>query len=154
MIVRPATVSDVGATVRMGRRFFELSGYGEIVAFDTDSFARTVSGLIRSDSGTVLIGEQAHRGEQAHPVGMAAGVLYPSYLNHAHRTGQELFWWVEPAARGHGRLLLDALEAWARDQGAHSFTMGALTALRPQALDALYVRSGYRPMEKLYLRSL
>lgn len=148
MIVRRATESDLGFILRMGRDFFEVSGYRSVLEFDAGSFVRTVRRIMRSGRGVVLIGETTR------PVGMAAGVLYPSYMNRAHLTGQELFWWVDPAARGDGRDLLAALEGWARRNGARSFTMGALAAQRPAAVGSLYARSGYRPMENLYVRRL
>ena len=150
MRIREATEADIPAIVEMGRRFFETSGYGEFMAFDPDSVVATARRLMASESGTVIVAVNDR------PVGMVAGLIYPYFMNYGHVTGQEMFWWVEPEHRaaGTGKDLLRALEAWARDAGAHSFIMGSLEALRPLTVAALYRRLGYKPIEHLYLRRL
>jgi GNAT superfamily N-acetyltransferase len=83
---------------------------------------------------------------------MAGAWIYGFFFNKNHRTGHELFWWVEPEQRGHGLKLLKALEEWARDRGAQSFQMGGMRALKN--LDNIYKRVGYEPSESIYRKKL
>jgi GNAT superfamily N-acetyltransferase len=81
-------------------------------------------------------------------------LLHPHYFNASHITGQELFWWIDPDHRGRGSELLNALEAWVKDQGAHSFVMITLEALEPERVGLIYRRRGYRPVEHSYLKEM
>lgn len=146
MIVRDATEADIPAIVAMGERFFAVSGHSCFGRFDPDSLAGTLRTLVASDDGIVAVAEELS--------GVAVGLVYPQFFNHAHLTGQELFWWVEPGRRGNGRALLDALEASAKAMGATTFTMGALEARRPASVGRLLERKGYLPMEHFYTRTL
>lgn len=146
--LREATYLDLDELLRMGRAFHAVTGAADLIPLDEDTLERTFVGLIDSPVGTVIVAE-AHTGL----CGAVGGMLHPSYLNSNHLTGQELFWWVDPEHReGVGRTLFDALEDWARGQGANSFMMITLDALEPERVAALYKRRGYRPAERLYLK--
>lgn len=144
-MIRDAVESDIPALLEMGRRFADVAELGRIAAYDPDSMERTFRHLMVSDDGILLIADG----------GAAGGLLHPPYWNLNHRIGQELFWWVEPSARGGlGLKLLDALEASAKAKGAQSWSMIALHASAPERTGRLYQRRGYRPTEYSYVRSL
>lgn len=151
MKIRNADEADIPQLLDMAAQFCEASGHADNAAFDPASMERTLRGLIAGDDGILLVAE--HGGRLA---GMAGGLVYPLYFAAGRVTGQELFWWVEPVFRGSGAALalLRGLEGAAQEKGAGTFIMGALESLRPGAVGSLYERSGYRPMEHLYLRRL
>lgn len=148
--IREATQDDVDTVARLGRIFYEEAAWADIVEWDDASIRQTLSGLVASDDGIVLV--LCREGVIS---GMTGGLIYPMYFNHAHRTGQELFWWLAPGERdGAGGALLDALEQTAKHRGAESWSMLALEKLRPEAVGALYRRRGYRASERTYIKRL
>lgn len=148
--ISDATQDDVAEVARLGRNFYEEAAWADIVEWDDASIRQTLSGLVASDDGIVLV-----LCREGVIKGMAGGMVYPMYFNHDHRTGQELFWWLSPDQRdGAGKALLDALEQAAGARGAESWSMIALDKLRPEALGALYRRRGYRASERSYIKRL
>lgn len=148
-MIRPATPDDMPRILEMGERFFETAGWPEIAEWDAGSMEQTLGYLMDAATGCVFVAET-----EAGIVGMTGGMLNPFYFNLSHVTGQELFWWVEPEHRGLGSGLFDALEAWATDAGAKSFSMIALDRLKPDVLGRIYQRRGYRAAEHSYIRRL
>lgn len=131
----------------MGRAFFAESGYAEM-EFDSDTTVNTLRNLIDNDDGALLVADVGR------VIGMAGALAYPFYFNSKHKTGQELFWWMEPEFRGgvHGVRLLFELEKWAKSVGCKSFTMIALSTL-PRAGD-IYTRSGYRASDQSFIKAI
>jgi GNAT superfamily N-acetyltransferase len=146
-MIRPATLEDMPRLVEMGERFFKTAGWEDIAEWDDASITRTLTHLIEQDVGAIFVLDDG-----AQLVGMAGGMLNPFYFNLHHLTGQELFWWVEPEHRGQGSLLFDALEGWARDAGAQSFSMIALDNIRPELMGRIYRMRGYRAAEHSYIK--
>lgn len=149
-MIRLAQAVDLGALLAMGRAFFAATGYSDIAQFDDASFAKTVEHLMTGDA-VCLVAEVDGR-----VVGAAGALAYPFYFNAAHKTGQEVFWWLNPEHRG-GQLgihLFAALESWAKDQGCQSFTMIALDAVDADRVGRIYRRCGYRPSEHSYIKEL
>lgn len=146
MKIRPATPDDFPHLIRMGLAFHAASCYSETVAPDVESFKRTVV-EIASGPGAVFVAE-----EDGSVVGMAAATSSPHWFNQSHKIGQEVFWWVDEDKRGTGagRLLMDALEEWARLSGCKTFCMASTANLRPEALARLYKRRGYVPQDIYY----
>lgn len=143
MTVRRATALDIPAMLVMGEKFHAHSNLSEI-PYDAESFRRTVEIGLEQPGQAYFVTEADGR-----LTGMAAGLVYPSYFNHAATTGQEMFWWSE----GHeGRLLKRALEDWAKEMGCVSFCMIALYDDNRESMDRLYRRDGYRPSENSYIK--
>lgn len=147
---RPAAQADIPQLVRMGVAFFEESGYADVTTLDVGAITKLFRDLI-DGQGALLVVEADGK-----IVGMAAGIVYPFYFNRDHITGQELFWWVHPEhrANGVGSQLLKALESWAKEAGAESFTMVALPQLELEKVGSLYRKAGYRPSENTFIRRL
>ncbi len=151
MIVRLAINRDLPECLELGRRFTESVYLGELVGYDDESAAALLDNLITNDDGILLVVEN-----DAALVGMAGAILYPFYFNKDHKTGQELFWFIEPEHR-HGRLgleLLEAMEGEALAKGARSFMMVALEEHEPERLAKFYARHGYRATERVFTRTL
>ena len=150
-LIRLATVEDIPQMIPLAERFFAASGLSQWFRFDPESFANTVDGLIGSPAGIVLI---AKAGDEC--VGMVAALAYQCWFDSAHRTAQELFWWVEPEHRqgSTGAQLWRRLEEWAQQNECRTMEMGALEALRPEALGKKYARLGYGPKERIFVKSL
>jgi GNAT superfamily N-acetyltransferase len=83
-------------------------------------------------------------------------MAYPVWFDNEHLTAQEVFWWVEPQHRGGflGTELRQGLEDWACNKGCLTMEMGALEALRPEVLTALYARKGFDAKERTFIKRL
>lgn len=144
-MIREASVEDIPRLVEMAEAFHALSPY-QGVAFDGDSFARSIERYLSDPCWTVKVLDEDG------VVGLAIAVVQAFYFNEDEITAQELMWWVDPDSRGGGLRLLYALEGWARDKGAKTLAMGDVPGLR--SLESLYRRRGYEPADNLYIRSL
>jgi hypothetical protein len=137
MMARLATEADIPDLLEMGARFHAKSGAA--IPYCRESVAHTLRTLLASDDGVIFMDGAA----------AAGALLHGAWFNQSHKTGSELFWWSE---NGAGQGLFAALEDWAKEQGADSFAMVALEALRPAALGAVYKRKGYRASEHSWLK--
>lgn len=148
-MIRDGEVTDFDALIRMGRKFHAAADAGDIPPFDELSFRRTVSWLIESPDGILLVIDQG--GVQ----GMVGGMVYPAWFNHACQLGQEIFWWAESQVRGKEAMeLRRAFESRTRALGAASVIMVSLAGMRDEGMARLYRMEGYRPMEHTFIRSL
>jgi GNAT superfamily N-acetyltransferase len=130
--------------LEMGLRFIAETAYAELVTANPARMQAVVEQVIASPDGVVLVSDPASR-----LTGMI-GVLVYDHPYSGERTGFDLFWWVEPEARGHGVRLMRAAEAWARDRGATRMQMVAPTA----RVGLLYQRLGYHAIETAFQRRL
>lgn len=149
--IAPATDDDIPAINDLGADFMAAAEFWEGVEFCKDTMAATLGKLIAGDASTVL----AAKLESGEIVGMAAGMVYPAYFNVKHLIGSELFWYVTPEHRGKvGPDLLRGLEDWARAKGCERWFMAALASQRPEAVERLYGRWGYRAAETTFVKGL
>lgn len=83
------------------------------------------------------------------------GILLAAWFEHpfgAGRYAKETVWFIDPSARGRSALLmLDAYEAWAREQSCTAIGMASLAS---NDVSRIYERRGYRPAETHFLKSL
>jgi GNAT superfamily N-acetyltransferase len=140
---RHATENDLLECLRMGRAFAKAAGLDA----DDVSMAETLTQLMAAD-GLFVTGYPAH--------GMAGVLVYRNYFRRSQTVAQEMFWWVDPEARGTGagRKLLETIEAWAKEQGAHSLTMVALDDVDGEKVAGMYKAAGYRPLERNFVKAL
>lgn len=149
-MIRLARLEDVPAIAEIGERFHEAAGWADVADYKAADCAKTLTHLIESDDGIVLVAEQDDR-----IVGIAGGLAFPLYFNLGHKSGQELFLYVEPGLRdGIGGRLLRTLENEARAIGCESWAMIALDKVAPEATGRLYRRSGYRAAEHSWIKRL
>lgn len=85
--------------------------------------------------------------------GIAQGILMASAFDHpfgAGRWAKETVWYVAEAHRGRGAVrMLDAYEAWAKEQGCVAIGMASLAS---NDVSPLYERRGYAPAETHFLK--
>ncbi len=142
---RDAKPADIPALVKMGAKFHAASGLTEFVSFDPSSFEKTLFTLM--DTGMlVVVGKPI--------IGMAGVLIYPAYFNHSETMATGLFWWLEPEHRGSGWALLSEIEARARLAGAQAIQMASMEGLKPDAMDRLYRRAGYRLVERMFYKEV
>jgi len=89
------------------------------------------------------------RDEAGKPIGAIGAHLYENGLDGVTEA-KEAFWFTDPDHRGGGLELLGAFEAWATDRGAERIWMVRLDGLRERAMDRVYARRGYRPVERAF----
>lgn len=92
------------------------------------------------------------RGEALH--GVIGLFVSPVWVSDGALLAQEAFWWCERSGASEATALLQAAEDWARDRGAVTLCMVRLEGLRDEAVDRLYRRRSYEPLEHLYARPL
>jgi N-acetylglutamate synthase-like GNAT family acetyltransferase len=138
-MIREATVDDIPSIVDMGERMAARAALA--VGYDPVSVAATLSQLIESPEGILLVSKS----------GMIGGLCYPHPFNHAVKVGQEFFWYSE---EGVGLDLLDVCEAQAKDLGAKFWTMFCMATMRPRAVGRLLEWRGYVANEHSYIKEL
>lgn len=138
MIVRDANGSDAEALLRMGQEFAHAA---KLPAVDGDSLMLTLQNL--------PILKVAENGAVC---GVAGAMVYPHFWNAHELVAQELFWWVDPQARGSRAavMLLQAMEDAAKAAGAKRMIMACLDSLEGEHVAALYTRKGYVPQERSF----
>ncbi len=146
MTIRPATVGDLDAIVAMGEAFLASDDYAgrlAIVPAAMRAFVeRVVTGAL--DHAVVFVADTD---------GAVVGMLGAAIAAHPYSgevIGSELFWWMQPEARGGGVRLMQMAERWAAERGARRFQMIAPN----DRVARFYVRCGYHPVEAMYERSL
>lgn len=149
--IRNARPSDMKALCRMALSFYAVSCYAQNFKDDIGSFAATVADLATSGTGVVLVAES-----DGVICGMAGAMLIKPWFSPQHKTGQELFWWVDEDHRKTraGLSLMKALEAWAIECGCKTFSMCSTANLEPDRLAQLYKRLGYVPQDIFYIKAL
>ena len=143
MLIREATPADIPRCVEMGRCFL-LDVYAGLLDENPGQMAQIGADLIEKETGLLLVAE----GDGGRLVGMIGMVIVPHPLSGA-LVAAELFWWMDPTARGAGVRLLKRAERWARDRGIATVQM---TAPNP-GVGHLYERLGYQAVETAYQRS-
>jgi len=121
------------------RRFFKATD--EQVAL---KMGQTVAHLLGHKDGVILVSEK-----DGDVSGMIALLVYDHPFS-GERTAFEVFWWVEPEARGIGLRLLEHSKDWAREQGATAMQMVAPSA----QIGKLYETLGFEWVEASYQREL
>jgi len=148
MHVRPATLADVPAIVRMSERFYETTSYAGWACFNAETVAALAENLVLNH--VMLVAE--HEGQA---VGMAGLFVAPFMFNSDCKAAYEVVWWVDPEGRstGAGRALLTAIEPACREAGCAAIQMVHLSNSPPQAA-MLYERAGFVHSESSYTKVL
>lgn len=100
---------------------------------------------VTSDNRLALVCAQPDDGM----VGVLLAIVEDSLLG-PFRQAQELAWWVHPAHRGSGHVMLQHYEAWARERGARIISGSSLVTM-PSA-EKLYERAGYERAETHWMK--
>lgn len=144
MIVRPSVWRDIGNIVRAVNEFAADSYARDKV--DADHVEQFVAKAIRSDAG---LAASMFEGETF--AGCFIGAVSQNPL-----TGQlgcaEIFFYVEPQFRGHGKRLLKYVEQRAKERGCETFALSA-----PESEDRaqrVFQAWGYVPCERWFRKVL
>jgi GNAT superfamily N-acetyltransferase len=148
MQVRPATLADVPAIVRMAERFYETTSYTRWADFNPATVAALAENL--AENHVLLVAE--HEGAV---VGMVGLFVAPFMFNADRTAAYEVVWWVDPEGRetGAGKALLRSIEPACREKGCAAIQMVHLSNSPPQAA-MLYERAGYGHTESSYTKLL
>lgn len=148
MNVRRATPDDMPALLRMGRSFHETTPYAD-VAYDPDSIRFICTQLM--ESGVLLVAEI-----KGAAVGVVGAVMAPLFMNRDALICSEVFWWVDPEARGSGagKEMAKQLETICREAGVYRLAMVAIHAPGIEQVESMYQRLGFEPTENTWTKVL
>lgn len=143
-MIRRALFTDRLHAVRMAKAFHAVSGapFRFNAPSAEDVFLRFVEA---SDKLVLILDEDGPK-----------GILVAEAADHPFapfRIAREVMWWVDKAARGAETVkMLDAYEAWAREQGCTLMHMACLGT--DPVLARLYRKRGLAPAETHFLKAL
>ena len=142
---------DLPAYVEMAAAFHANMPASDIIPFDPDGTAAFLTGLLDKNNFLVLLAEV-----DGVPVGIAGAALYPMYFSPDSVVVQEMWWWLSPHCRGSGaaQSMYKHIENWARQSGAVAMFMVALHDANVERMAKMYARSGFRPMERTFIKGL
>jgi GNAT superfamily N-acetyltransferase len=144
MTIEPAVSADLDALVALGCEF-RAAVYADLLPENPAQMRVLAASLIASGTGTILVAREA---------GAIVGMLGLTAFAHPLSglwTVAELFWYVQPSARGTlGLRLLKAGERWARDRHALRLQTVAPTV----EVEQLYQRLGFHAVERSFEKVL
>jgi RimJ/RimL family protein N-acetyltransferase len=151
IVVRPLTEDDLPAYIEMAAAFHADCPVNDLIPFDPEGTADFLTGIMSNENVRAVLAEL-----DGVPVGIAGAALYPMYFSPDSHVVQELWWWLSPSHRGSGaaqRMYKD-IENWAKDSGAVALFMIALHNDNVDRMAKMYGRSGFRPMERTFVKGL
>lgn len=131
--------------------FHSASPVHSALPFDYEGFTNFYLSAVENPNMGVWIAEQDGRG-----IGATGACIYPMYFSPTNQVVQELWWYLTPGARGNGigKQMYDAIESWAKEQGATALFMVALENERSPSMANLYARQGFKPMERTFYKEV
>jgi GNAT superfamily N-acetyltransferase len=149
--VRPATAADLDAYVALLADFHAASPMKGVADYDPVGIRAFLSASLENSSILLLLGEL-----DGEIVGVTSCLLYPLYFSPGYQVAQELWWWLTPKARGSGigQRMFQEIEAWAKNKNARALFMIALEDERAAAMEKVYFRAGFRPLERTFIKEL
>ena len=151
MIVRKATEADLPEYIKLAQAFHTASPMHGSISFDVPGYSQFYLSSLQNDSVGVWLAEIENN-----IVGICGAVAYPLYFNPSALVVQELWWWLTPASRGSGAggQLFKQIEQWAKDKDASALFMIALEDNRAKKMENLYIRAGFKPMERTFIKEV
>ena len=149
--VRRSEKTDRAGIIKQARAFFAVSPMARRVGFEPDGFGAFLDQIEASDVAQVWVVDKA--GEI---VGISGAVAFPLYFAPSVTIAQELFWWIDPAERGTtaAKQMMFEMEGWAEQIGASQLFMIALENDRAAAMERVYSRSGFSPIERTFTKEI
>lgn len=146
--VRCATHADIAAVIEIGHRFHDATVYGQAAELDNPTLIERLGRLVQAKDGLLLVAEE--RGEI---VGTLGAIVTTPWFNKHRHVMQELFWWVNPEARGTGAggALFEALED-ASERLGMPLLMMRTPNIEPAVMDRLYRMKGFVPWDSYYMK--
>jgi GNAT superfamily N-acetyltransferase len=149
--VRRAVAEDFANYLQLAKRFHTASPMHNVISFDENGYSDFFHAALENDD----IGMWAAVAADG-IVGIAGALAYPMYFSPTNKVVQELWWWLDPTARGSGagKEMFHQIELWAAEKNAVALFMIALEDNRAKKMENLYVRAGFRPMERTFMREV
>jgi len=137
-MIRPATIHDIEALLKMGKTMFNESWYRKY-DFDSEKVRFLIHALIASDEGIALVAEN-----DGEIIGGFLGECAEHYFGN-HRYAYDFAIFVKPEHRGGltGATLLQAYIATAERMGVDEITIANTTGVMPERVEKLFTRIGF-----------
>lgn len=148
MIIRRATAEDAAEVTQLGRSFAAASPYSGMAPVSEKAVTRFLETV---DCAAFFVAE-----DESGLLGGCAVIAFPLWWSDSTLLAQELFWWVDPIARGTGAAkgMMQAMEQWATEYGCKHMFMVCLENEDSDRVGKLYQRAGYKPIERSFLGGL
>lgn len=140
-----ATDAQMVAVLTLAKGFEQESAH---ILVDVDYCIKTYRSFLLSGIGGMLVLLQDDI-----PIGGLGYIIAPD-LHMNRQMAIETFWFVLPSQRGGGLLLLAEFEKIAEKSGCSNIAMIHLSDSHPEALEKLYLRRGYKLVEKHYVKEI
>jgi hypothetical protein len=146
MAVREATPEDIFDILVLTREFMKEGP--SYFKFDKDKVEVFLVRLIEEPSMVAFVSE-----DEAGIHGFIVGCFTDHPFNGV-KASVELGWFVTKEKRGgiQAMRLVKAFEAWSKDMGAEWTAMSDVTGI--QDLSKLYIRCGYHPAERTFMKEV
>jgi GNAT superfamily N-acetyltransferase len=151
MIVRKATETDLPKYIVLAESFHMASPMHGVIGFDAAGYSQFYLSSLKNDSVGIWLAEIDDE-----IVGICGALVYPMYFNPSALVVQELWWWLTPKSRGSGAggKMFKQIEEWAKERNASALFMIALEDNRAKKMENLYVRAGFKPMERTFIKEV
>jgi RimJ/RimL family protein N-acetyltransferase len=151
MLVRKALESDLPQYLILAQAFHAASPMHGSIGFDVPGYSQFYLSSLQNDSIGIWLAEI-----EDEIVGVCGALVYPLYFNPSALVVQELWWWLTPASRGSGAggQMFKQIEQWAKDKEAAALFMVALEDNRAKKMENLYIRAGFKPMERTFIKEV
>jgi GNAT superfamily N-acetyltransferase len=151
MIVRKATEVDLPKYIVLAESFHMASPMHGVIGFDAAGYSQFYLSSLQNDSVGIWLAEIDDA-----IVGICGALVYPMYFNPSALVVQELWWWLTPASRGSGAggKMFKQIEQWTKEKEASALFMIALEDNRAKKMENLYIRAGFKPMERTFIKEV
>lgn len=144
--IRQAAPDDFPRLCELGENFYaEMKISGK---FSSEHFTDSWALLAKTGVGELWVLECDNR------VLGSVGFIAVSDINSGEKVASELFWFMDPLARGQGKALLEKFEARAKELGCARMLMIHLAGPRSETLSRLYERRGYKLLESHFVKEI
>jgi GNAT superfamily N-acetyltransferase len=149
--VTKALHSDIEEYLVISAKFHNNSTIKDYAKFDVESMYTFLLNALSNPDIVIFVCKDNNK-----LIGITAGLVFPLYFNHNYKVAQELWWWLEPEARGTGAgdLMYKALESWAKEKEANAVFMIALEDKKVETMAKLYKRKGFVGTERTFIKEL
>ena len=151
MIVRKATEADLPRYIVLAESFHMASPMHGVIGFDAAGYSQFYLSSLQNDNVGIWLAEIDDE-----IVGICGALVYPMYFNPSALVVQELWWWLTPASRGSGAggKMFKQIEQWSKEKDASALFMIALEDSRAKKMENLYIRAGFKPMERTFIKEV
>ena len=151
MIVRKATEADLPKYIVLAESFHMVSPMHGVIGFDAAGYSQFYLSSLQNDNVGIWLAEIDNE-----IVGICGALVYPMYFNPSALVVQELWWWLTPASRGSGAggKMFKQIEQWSKEKDASALFMIALEDSRAKKMENLYIRAGFKPMERTFIKEV